>query len=111
MQLSALSFTPNLLQSKPVDTKVALVTTSQADSFTPLVKIRQGTSPEVKELSLARKIATGIRTLCEALVKSMSTAQEKLPLRVEEKLSEPIDTTEEARIQAFYRSVTEDEQY
>jgi hypothetical protein len=62
MQLAALSFAPNLLQNKAVGTKATFASTAltptQADSFTPSAKIRQGNSEESLERQFTKIVET-----------------------------------------------------
>jgi hypothetical protein len=91
MQLSALSFTPNLLQSKPVDTKVALVTPSQADSFTPSAKIRQGGSRDAVERS-AEQLVAPIFGVFDRLRQHLTAVMSQNILPKAEKASSSVET-------------------
>jgi hypothetical protein len=115
MQLSALSFAPNLLQNKAVDTKATLgshpLTSSKADSFTPSAKIRQGNSEEKAIIAGEELLSKGLNTTETALQNLVEVVLTKTTGTGKHNPSASTVDLNDPEVKEFLRVNTGDEQY
>ncbi|MCS6267846.1 MAG: hypothetical protein H2174_09810 [Vampirovibrio sp.] len=118
MQLSALSFAPNLLQNKPVGAQTTLasvqLTSSKADSFTPSAKIRQGNIEEGIIVGTEEVLSKGLEATGTVIKNLAEVKSNMLPETIgsaKHNLSAPVVDLKDPVVAKFLRIITQDEQY